>query len=220
MLRTFLFLSLLCAPAAFAQAEAPAENTPAPATPADAPKAEAPVAHAPQASGVSLADRPAPEWWLQAGAGLGAGLVAVPVTLYLASWVGTLSNNVYVSLVGALLLQALLPSLVVTAAVVGVGNIVAPGRYPFWRVWGATTLANIIGLVIANALQVNVGVFAGIALYGLLDALAMTGVATVTSRWLENKQAGVKPDNILSSLEPWNPGAPARWFVPTAEVSF
>ncbi len=235
MLRTALFACLLFAPAARAELHLLTQDAPAAAA-GDAPLAQpaearpaapaspaAPLAPtpAPAAEGrISLADRPAPQWWLQAGAGLGAGLISVPVTLYLAGWIGNLTNNAYVALVPWMLLTVGLPSLAVTAAVVGLGNILSPGRYPFWRVWGLTALANAAAVAIAFFAGVTVGVFGRVLLFAFADALVMTGVATPTARWLENTRPGEPPKNVLSSLEPWNTGAPARWFIPATEVSF
>ncbi len=214
-MRTLAVVLLLAAAPALAQAsDAPKAEAPA-STPAPAPVA-------PSESKVSLANRTPPSMWLQAGAGAGAALISVPLSLYLAGWIGTvISNNVYVALIPSLLVMGLLPSLAVTAAVVGIGNYYSPGTYPFWRVWGLTTLANIAALIIGGFANVTVGVFTRVLLFAICEAVVLPLVAVPSARWLAKPPPeGVPPSNRLSTLEPWNPGAATRWFVPAAEVSF
>lgn len=213
-----------------AWAQAPEDSAAPPAEqPADAPKVEPAPAPSPaptvtpaapaEEHKVSLADRQMPSIWIQGGAGAVAALISVPVALYVGGWVGNLSNNVYVGLVSWLTVVSLLPSLAVTAAVVGIGNYYLPGAFPFWRVWGLTTVANMLATAVAWAVGVNVGMLGSIILFAICDAIVLPAVAVTSSRWMA-KADGAAKAAPLASLEPWNPGATTRWFIPAAEVSF
>ena len=156
-----------------------------------------------------------PLWLLQSGAGVGAALISVPGSLYLASWLGSLTNNVYAALVPSVLLMAVLPSFAVALAVTLVGNWVSPGTYRFWPTFGITALVNIVALVIGGFTGLSVGVAARVVVFTLAEAIVLPGAATTASQLFKRKQE-LAPQAWLSN----DPRSPMTWVIPTGEVRF
>jgi len=133
------------------------------------------------AAGV-MTDNPLRWMALELATGAGAALVAVPATLALSAWVGSLSSNLVGAGAPALVLLLALPPLAVTGAQWLVGNLLQPGSVRFqpavWVALGVHVLA-VAGAVFLGA---TVDRFADAALFTLVDALVLPAAVTLTLR--------------------------------------
>lgn len=184
----------------------------------DAPVAE-PAAVAEPAPAVitpSVEATPAEEpvgWDVQYSAGAVAALVAVPVSLYLGEWLGSLSNSLIWSAIPVLLSIGLIPPIAVTAATVIVGNWNTPGRYRWWPALIATTVVNGASLAIGASLGLSVGMVGRVIVYTLAQAVLQPGIAVGIERaWPRTESAVITLRN--------EPVSPSTFFVPTSTWSF
>lgn len=129
-----------------------------------------------------LAEHPAKWMALEWGTGVGAAVVAVPATLALSAWVGTLSSNLVLAAAPSMLLLLALPPLAVTGAQWLVGNLLEPGSVrlqpALWVALGVHVLA-VAGAVFLGA---TVDTFGDAALFTLVEALALPTAVTLTLR--------------------------------------
>lgn len=115
---------------------------------------------------------------VQFGAGAAAAAISVPLTLWGASAVGTLSNNLFGAALPSLLMLWVLPPLAVTLAEVLVGNAFGADAKLFPALWAAlgTQLVAIVGGVL-------LGLYAGnpthVALFTLGEAILLPAATTL-----------------------------------------
>lgn len=119
---------------------------------------------------------------VELGAGAGAAVIAVPATLWVASWLGTLSPNLVLAALPSLLLLAAIPPLAVTWAIwFASGAFTArPGRFSP-AIW-ATAGAHVLLVVGAALLGVAAHELGDAALFTLAEAIALPTVAAGTMR--------------------------------------
>ncbi len=156
-----------------------------------------------------------PLWLYQAGAGVGAALISVPASLYFASWLGSLTNQVYVGLIPSLLLVGIVPSLAVAWVVTLVGNWKSPGTYRFWPTFAVTLLVNVAALVVGGFAGLSVGVAGRVLLFTLAEAIVLPSAATTASNLFSRKK-----ETAATAWLSADPRAPVTWVIPTGEVSF
>ena len=115
---------------------------------------------------------------VQFGAGAAAAAISVPLTLWGANAVGTLSNNLFGAALPSLLMLWVLPPLAVTLAEVLVGNALGADAKFFPALWAAlgTQLVAIVGGVL-------LGLYAGnpthVALFTLGEAILLPTATTL-----------------------------------------
>ncbi len=121
-----------------------------------------------------------PDLAIELGAGAGAAVIAVPATLWLASWVGTLSPNLVLAALPSFLLLAAIPPLAVTWAVwfASGASTARPGRFSP-AIW-ATAVAHVLLVVGATLLGVAAQELGDAALFTLAEAIALPAVAVGT----------------------------------------
>lgn len=151
----------------------------------------APAARAAPGSVRLLPERPAagmptenPVRWmaLELATGAGAAVVAVPATLALSAWVGSLSSNLVLAAAPAMVLLLALPPLAVAGAQWLVGNALHAGSARFqpavWVALGAHVLA-VTGAVLLGATVDRLG---DAALFTLVEAVVLPTAVTLTMR--------------------------------------
>jgi hypothetical protein len=155
----------------------------------------------------------------EAGAGAGAALLATPVALWGAAGLGTLSNNLVLAAVPAVLLLAALPPLAVTLVELLVGNALAPGlarfQPAFWVALGTHVLAIAGGI----ALGLSVQRFGDVALFTLAEAVLLPVATTLTLN------TGTRSAPPSAALLPGAPGGgglplPAAFSLPLLSTRF
>lgn len=129
-----------------------------------------------------MTDNPMRWMALELATGAGAAVVAVPATLALSAWVGSLSSNLVLAGAPALVLLVALPPLAVTGAQWLVGNLLQPGSVRFqpavWVALGVHVLA-VTGAVLLGATVDRLG---DAALFTLVEALVLPTAVTLTMR--------------------------------------
>ncbi|HEX8436338.1 hypothetical protein [Archangium sp.] len=135
---------------------------------------------------------------LELATGAGAAVVAVPATLALSAWVGSLSSNLVLAAAPAMVLLLALPPLAVTGAQWLVGNALRPGSVRFqpavWVALGVHVLA-VTGAVLLGATVDRLG---DAALFTLVEALVLPTAVTLTMR----ATAPVPPPTLTRVPEP------------------
>lgn len=150
---------------------------------------------------------------LHFAAGAAAAIVAVPASLYLGEWLGSLSNSLIWSALPVLLCIGLIPPIAVTLATVIAGNWNNPGRYRWAPAFLATLVINGASLAIAGWLGLSVGVFSRVVIFSLMQAVLQPGAAVLIERqWPRTEPAVI----TLAS----DPVAPRTFVVPTGTWSF
>ena len=201
-----LQFALLCALATSSDAPVAEPATPAPVV---EPAPVAPLAEPQLAAEVS---KPV-GWDVQYSAGSLAALVAVPASLYLGQFFGTLSIDLIWAAIPTLLSIGLIPPIAVTAATVIVGNWNDPGRYRWWPALLVTTVINGASLAIGAPLGLSAGVFGRVLVYTLVQAVLQPGAAVLVERaWPK------QPPSVITLRN--EPTAPTTFFVPTQTWSF
>lgn len=114
---------------------------------------------------------------VQFGAGAAAAAISVPLTLWGASAVGTLSNNLFGAALPSLLMLWVIPPLAVTVAEVLVGNAFGADAKLFPALWAAlgTQLVAIVGGVLLGLYAGNPG---HVALFTLGEAILLPTATT------------------------------------------
>ncbi|HEX5752937.1 MAG TPA: hypothetical protein VFZ09_42430 [Archangium sp.] len=129
-----------------------------------------------------MTEHPAKWMALELGTGAGAAVVAVPATLALSAWVGSLSSNLVGAAAPAMVLLLVVPPLAVTGAQWLVGNALQPGSVRFqpavWVALGVHALA-VTGAVLLGATVDDLG---DAALFTLVEALVLPTAVTLTMR--------------------------------------
>jgi hypothetical protein len=119
---------------------------------------------------------------LELAVGAGAAVVAVPVTLALSAWAGSVSSDLVWAAAPAMVLLLALPPLAVTGAEVWLGNALATGSARFqpalWVALGTHVLV-VVGAVLLGATVNNLG---DAALFTLVEALLLPTAVTLTMR--------------------------------------
>lgn len=119
---------------------------------------------------------------LELATGAGAAVVAVPATLALSAWVGSLSSNLVLAAAPAMVLLLALPPLAVAGAQWLVGNALHAGSARFqpavWVALGAHVLA-VTGAVLLGATVDRLG---DAALFTLVEAVVLPTAVTLTMR--------------------------------------
>ncbi|MHB8874519.1 MAG: hypothetical protein ACYC8T_12595 [Myxococcaceae bacterium] len=117
----------------------------------------------------------------QFAAGAAATVVSVPAGLLLGSYLGTLSNNLLLAALPSLVLLAVLPPLAVVLAERLMGNWLSPGStriLPALLVGVGVQILAIVAGVMAGVSVMNLGT---IALFTLLEAIALPGSVTLVN---------------------------------------
>ncbi len=177
-------------------------------TPALASSAHLLDANAPTPAATLAPTSRAPSLMFQLAAGVAGTLISAPASLAIGTFLGSVSNNLYLSLVPALLFTAFIPALVVSAAVWLEGDQEAPGRYRWWTSFVASSLVNIALLVVAGFLGMSVTVFGGAAALCLAQTVILPLVSVGTMRLFEK-------DTAVLPISPTTPGG-APTYVPAA----
>ncbi|AKI98491.1 hypothetical protein ATI61_122110 [Archangium gephyra] len=129
-----------------------------------------------------MTDNPVKWTALELGTGAGAAVVAVPATLALSAWVGSLSSDLVLAAAPAMVLLLVVPPLAVTGAQWLVGNALQPGSVRFqpavWVALGVHVLA-VTGAVLLGATVDDLG---DAALFTLVEALVLPTAVTLTMR--------------------------------------
>lgn len=218
--RWALALTLTCAAFEANAAEEAAAQTeaqaPGPAeTPADAPKNELTPAPSTSPSAAALAENTAPKWWLQGGVAFGAGVVSVPVSLWLAGVVGSLSNNLVAAALPALLVMGLIPPLAVTLAIHLIGDAFQPGQQRWWPTALTTLAIHALVLVVGGFAGATIAVFSRLIVLSVIDAALMAAGGTAVAR-LSLKDPPPSPMAAAGMA----PNQNALWFARLSEGSF
>lgn len=151
---------------------------------------------------------------IQFGAGAAAAAITVPLTLWGASAVGTLSNNLFGAALPSLLMLWVLPPLAVTLAEVLVGNLFGAGAKLFPALWAAlgTQLVAIVGGVL-------LGLYSGnpthVALFTLGEAILLPTATTLVLAFSE--QSATPP---LSGVERATSRLPSVISMPVLQGTF
>jgi hypothetical protein len=128
------------------------------------------------------ADNPMKWMALELAAGAGAAVVAVPATLALSAWVGSLSSDLGWAAAPAMVLLLALPPLAVAGVQTWVGNLLRPGSARFqpavWVGLGVHALA-VVGAVLLGASAHNLG---DAALFTVTEALLLPVAMSLTMR--------------------------------------
>lgn len=212
-LRLVLMAALFAASSAWAQEPASA------ALPADAPRAEAaPVSltnTTPSASLLAPTREKRPAWTYGAHLGLGiaTGIVAAPVGLYLATWLGHLSNTLLGAALPWLLVGGFFAPTVTTLVAWLFGHGDEP-RPAFWLPWVAAVVVNAIALVVGGFTGLTVMKPVGMLLYSLIDGIAMGGMSVGTMHWLDPRKAAPV------TLRSFAPGVCDTTMVSLSQVEF
>ncbi len=129
-----------------------------------------------------MTDNPLRWMALELATGAGAAVVAVPATLALSAWVGSLSSNLVLAAAPAMVLLLALPPLAVTGAQWLLGNALGPGSVRFqpavWVALGVHVLA-VTGAVLLGGTVDRLG---DAALFTLVEALVLPTAVTLTMR--------------------------------------
>ncbi len=152
-------------------------------------------------------------WGYQYAAGAAVTVIAVPTSIYLATWLGSLSNNLYAAAVPVLLCIGLIPPLAVTAVTVLVGNWRTNGRYRAWPAFLATMVINGASLAIAASLGLSELIVGRVILYTLAQAVLQPGAAVLLERAFPKSE----PTVITT---PSDPVSSRTFMVPTGAWSF
>jgi len=136
----------------------------------------------PEVEAGGVADNPMRWMALELASGAGAAVVAVPATLALSAWVGSLSHDLATAAGPALLLLLALPPLVVTGTQWAVGNWLRPGsarlQPAVWVTLGVHALV-VTGAVLLGASVYNLG---SAALFTLVEVLLLPTASALTMR--------------------------------------
>jgi len=115
-------------------------------------------------------------------AGVTAAAIAVPATLALAGWLGSVSSNLVLAALPALLVTALLPPAAVVAAEWGMAQWLAPDRETPWWALGAVALTQ-VGLVTCGVLAgVSVRQLPAAVVFGAIEVAVLPAMATAILR--------------------------------------
>jgi len=153
------------------------------------------------------------DWAYHYAAGSAVAIIAVPGSLYLGSWLGSLSNDLYGAAIPVLLSIGLIPPLAITAITVLVGNWGNGGKYRWWPAFLATLVINGASLAIAAYGGLSTLVFGRVVVYTLAQAVLQPGAAVL----LERAWPKMQPTVIETSSDPV---APRTFMVPTGTWSF
>jgi uncharacterized membrane protein len=135
-----------------------------------------------QPSAGMLSDNPMRWMALELATGAGAAVVAVPATLALSAWVGSLSSNLVLAAAPAMVLLLALPPLAVTGVQWLVGNALHPGSVRFQpAVWVALGV-HVLVLASAVVLGATVNDWRDGALISLAETLLLPTAVTLTMR--------------------------------------
>jgi len=151
----------------------------------------------PESAGV-MTDNPVRWMALELATGAGAALVAVPATLALSAWVGSLSSNLVLAGAPALVLLLMLPPLAVTGAQWLVGNLLQPGSVTFQPAVWVGLGVHVLAVVGAIALGATVDRLGDAALFTLVEALVLPTAVALTLR----ATSPVAPSSTPRALEP------------------
>ena len=151
-----------------------------------------------------MADDPMRWMALELAAGVGVALVAVPTTLAVSAWVGSLSSELGWAAAPAMLLLVALPPLAVTGAQWMLGEVLRPGSVRFqpavWVTLGvhvlAVTGAVLLGATVHDARDAALFTLAEVVLLPTAGMLMMRatapGVPPTSSRVLEAPRSVVE----------------------------
>ncbi len=151
----------------------------------------------PESAGV-MTDNPVRWMALELATGAGAAVVAVPATLALSAWVGSLSSNLVLAGAPALVLLLMLPPLAVTGVQWLVGNLLQPGSVTFQPAVWVGLGVHVLAVVGAIALGATVDRLGDAALFTLVEALVLPTAVALTLR----ATSPVAPSSAPRALEP------------------
>lgn len=167
-----------------------------------------------RSSATLLADSP-PALLLHLGLGALTGVLAVPTGLYLASWVGHLSNNLFAATLPSLLVMGTFAPTVVVLTAWAMGNLEHSGRFGYWAPWVASVLINAAALMVAGLLGLSIGAPLGVALFSVIDGVLVGGGAVGTMRAF----SGWAPP-VVTEVASFVPGITPTLVVPFASTRF
>lgn len=170
------------------------ENAPAAVAPATAYSVEMPRDASAPASTVT---------GYQGLASFGAALVAVPGSLALGTWLGSLSPNLYAAALPALLLVATLPPLAVTGSTYWVGEAAAPGKRKWLPALLVTTGLHLATLGVVLATGTSMGNMQHFGNLVALETLMLPTGATLAAHWTRRQPTGPasNPADATSRLD-------------------
>lgn len=175
------------------------------------------------ASGSSLLAPTATSWakspasrWLMFGATAGAGIAAVPLSLWLTSVIGGLSNGLIATAIPSLLVMGLLaPAITALISWVMANTNLPEGQHVgFWLPWLGSVVVHCALLVAGGFLGLSVGSPVGLMLFSVIDGFAMS--LTVTSiQQLANKSV-----RAMTAIDTHSPGETAMNVMKLSQVTF
>jgi hypothetical protein len=152
-------------------------------------------------------------WGYQFAAGSAAAVVSVPLSLGLAAWVGSWSNNLYAAALPALFIFGLIPPIAVTLACWIAGNWNTPGAYRWWPSLIANILINGASLFIGAMLGLSFFEAPRVILYTVVQAILQPAASTALMRaWPKSP-----PPQVITVRDPVSPSI---FFAPTSVVTF
>ncbi|MBN2360796.1 MAG: hypothetical protein JXR83_15180 [Deltaproteobacteria bacterium] len=154
--------------------ETPPQSLLAPTNPPRLPDAPLP------ATGTGLSDLQLSVTELTAG--VTAAAVAVPTTLALASWLGSVPSNLYLALLPALLLTVALPPAAVVGAEWLLAEWLAPGNETPWWALGATALVQVGTVTTAMLAGVSTRQQTAALVLAAVEVAVLPAVATAVLR--------------------------------------
>jgi hypothetical protein len=116
----------------------------------------------------------------QVGLTLAAAAVSVPASFALGGWTSTLSGNLVLSALPALLIGTLVPPLFVSVVAWLTGNSVDPGRFSLWPSLLATTAVSIGAMVASGFLGMNANEPGRVAVFTAVEAALLPTAALAT----------------------------------------
>jgi hypothetical protein len=130
----------------------------------------------------ALAENPLRWMALELAVGAGAAVVAVPATLALGAWVGSLSSGLVLAAAPAMLLLLTLPPLAVTGAQWFMGELLQEGSVRFLPAVGVALGVHVLAVAGAVLLGATVHDLGNAALFTLVEMVLLPTAAALTMR--------------------------------------
>ena len=210
-----VLLPLLVASVAFAQSPPPADSPVSPQSDAPTVAQTAPLDTQPSAVSLRESPRRPPHWGVQFGLGAVAGVVAVPASIYLGAWLGSLSNNLIGGALPSLLCFGLIPPVVVSLVTWLVGNFNEGGTFRLWPSLLVTLVINGAAMAIAGVFGVSFLEAGAVMILALVDGIVLSAASTGTMRLFPLKE---QPKAFVINQR--DPRSPATFVAQLSEVKF
>lgn len=153
---------------------------------------------------------------LMRGATFGIGVAAVPLSLWLTSELGHLSNQLLATAIPSLLVMGLLAPTITALLSWVLANAHLPEgqQVGFWLPWLGSMVVHCAVLVVGGFFGVSVGAPAGLMLLSVIDAVAMSMTITGIQQ-LAGRSVGA-----VQALETHSPNETGMTVVPLSRVAF